>query len=285
MKRGVIMPNATLSLVYFANGPHRRQPRSAGGPGGFTLVQSFPLGNPSGGTFIPPPVQKTLPVGSAVYNFAFMNVSGGYSSASGGAPIGLTTTDNLNLNPNISVFVQNLPIVALAVYVPPGGGPNGLGPSGATIDSFNQTTGSLFDDTFVAVSPDKNGALTTSGNVEGYVDTTSSTETIRALSPTSPTGVDFEQWVLLGPPATFSAGAGLTVDKGVSVSALAFYKTPPPLTECQTLLKNYDALEPKTNVGLLSYYLEKLSACSGPQYTAATDSIKALLEGLRNPPR
>jgi hypothetical protein len=225
------MPPATLSLVYFAGGPHKRQPRVASGPGGFTLARSFPLGDPIGGTFIAPPVQNTLPVGSETYNFSFMNVSGAYSNASGGTPIGLTYTDNLGAPPGAPTpYVQNVPIVALAVYVPPGGGGLGHGPSGATIDSFDETTGNLFDDTFVSVSPDPTGALTTSGNVEGYVDTTSSKETIRALSPTSPTGVEFEHWALLGAPATFTSGAGLTVNMGVSVSALAFYKAPPPLS-------------------------------------------------------
>jgi nitric oxide reductase activation protein len=53
---------------------------------------------------------------------------------------------------------------------------------------------------------------------------------------------------------------------------------------CETLLKNFDAMNPKTNKALLAYYLEKLSACSGPQYTQAVNEIKELLKELQNPP-
>ena len=59
----------------------------------------------------------------------------------------------------------------------------------------------------------------------------------------------------------------------------------PPLSECQTLLKNFNALTPKTNEVLLAYYQEKLSACSGRQYATALEEIKQLLKELQNPPR
>jgi hypothetical protein len=197
------------------------------------------------------------------------------------------------------------------VYVQTSGGGNGPD-FGASIDSFNETTGQLFDDTFVSVSPDPGGPpppLTTSGNVNGYVDTTN-TEAITALSPTSPTGVVLDQWVLLYPQATYRlvggglkgitvvtvypaginvAGAVLTVNGSTSVYALAFYKAPPPtttppLTACQELLKNWDALEPKTDLVLLAYYEEKLSACQGAQYAAAVIEIKALIQELEHQP-
>ncbi|MGA8655671.1 MAG: hypothetical protein WB586_05935, partial [Chthoniobacterales bacterium] len=102
---------------------------------------------------------------------------------------------------------------------PPGG-------SGATIDSFDETTGSLFNDIFVSVAPDPEGVLTTSGNDLGFVDTTNSQEAITAISPTS-SGVIFDQWRILLPPGPV-AGRVLTVGKGVSVISLAFYKAPPP---------------------------------------------------------
>ena len=100
------------------------------------------------------------------------------------------------------VGAQN--IVVLVVYAPAGGGP-GPGGSGATIDSFDTTTGNLFNDTFVTVSPDPSGTLTTSGNVEGFV-ATNNAETITALSPTSPTGVDFIEWVTLLPQSVSNLG-------------------------------------------------------------------------------
>jgi hypothetical protein len=58
------------------------------------------------------------------------------------------------------------------------------------------------------------------------VDTTKRKEAITAISPTS-SGVIFDQWRILLPPGP-DTGRVLTVGKGVSVIALAFYKAPPP---------------------------------------------------------
>jgi hypothetical protein len=151
-----------------------------------------------------------------------MTVSGG-SLAAGGPAVGVTSFGSNN--PPAPVLVGEAPITVLVVYVPPGGPGSGSG-SGATIDAFDETAGVLFNDTFVTVEPDATGALSKSGNVEGYVDTTNSTEAITALSPTSPTGVHFSRWVNLGPPATQQASPVLMVNKGASVMALAFYEAP-----------------------------------------------------------
>jgi hypothetical protein len=275
----------TYDYVYFAGGPGRtRQPRSSTGPGGFTLISSLSGGTlQTGDTFAAGAPPATAIVSGATYSFAFMSVSGG-------TPAGHTTPSGVNsfnsITPPPPVTVGSTPIVVLVVYVPPlGGGPGGGG-SGASIDSFDEATGGLFNDTFVSVSPDPGGLLTRSGNVNGYVDTTNANETITALSPTSPTGVDFDRWVNLYPQATGStiAGAKLTVNKDAWVYALAFYKVPPPLTTCQTELDNWNNLEPKTDVALLLYYREKLSACQGPQYTAAVNEINVILKGLQGPP-
>ena len=234
------MPQVTYNYVYFAAGPHQRQPRLNSGPGGFTLIQSFLAGDPTGGTFSAGPLPQTLPAispGGPTFNFAFVNYSGKSSTVYNSPPL---------------VHVGKDPIDVLVVYVPVGGS-NGPPSYGATIDSFNETTGILFDDTFATVSGDPDGTLSLYANKEGYVDTTSSTETITALSPTSPTDVDFGQWVLLYPPVTYDirfervggvvtevktpvyppgitsdrVKRTLTVDSGTSVSALAFYKAPP----------------------------------------------------------
>jgi hypothetical protein len=230
-------------------------------------------------------------------------------SVSGGTPVGQTMASAVtsfdSAAPPELVTVGDLPIVVLVVYAPTGGGPGGSGGSGAEIDSFNTTTGALFDDDFVTVSPDPAGALTRSGNVDGYVST-ANTETIATTSPTS-SKLDFVSWQLLYPQATTRlevgpkgptvvtidpagisvSGVDLTVNSGTTVYALAFYKAPPappPLTTCQELLANWNALEPKTNQVLLAYYEEKLSACQGPQYAAAVAEIKALLAGLQHTP-
>jgi hypothetical protein len=303
--------SVTYDYVYFAGGSgHTRQPRSTTGPGGFTLIYSQSGGTlqtgdifsassqpgtlTEGGSTMPPTPAKT-------YTFAFTNVSGG-------TPVGQTTPSSVtsfsSSESTPQVTVGSDPIVVLVVYVPTGEGGGGGG-SGASIDSFDEATGQLFDDTFVTVSPDPGGPpppLTTSGNVDGYVST-ANTETITALTPTSPTGVDFDQWVLLYPQAGSRfeegpkgpivvtvfpqginvSGTNLTVDSGTSVYALAFYKAPPPPpppTACEELLANWNALEPKTNKVLLEYYEAKLSACHGPQYTAAVNEIKAILQSL-----
>jgi hypothetical protein len=213
----------TYSYVYFAAaGPHQRRPvRNPGGPGGFQL-----LSQRSGGTLqtgdqfqLGVPLPPTQLVNGTAYNFAFVNVSGGTPS---GAQVSFDSTD-----PPPYVTVASLPIDVLVVYVPAGGSPgDGTGGSGATIDSFDETTGSLFNDIFVSVAPDLDGVLTASGNDLGFVDTTSSQEAITAISPTS-SGVIFEQWHDLLPPGPV-AGPVLAVGKDVSVIALAFYKAPPP---------------------------------------------------------
>ncbi len=289
------MPQATYNYVYFAAGPHQRQPRVNSGPGGFTQIQSGSYGGYSpGDLFTPPPVpQPYTPEGpdGPAYQFAFANY------------LGVTATDPNSL-PTVTVGTD--PINVLAVYVPIGGDTVGPPEYGATIDSFDEVTQALFDDTFVTVSPaTPEGPLSNAYvNEFGYVDTTDSTEAITALSPTSPTGVDFDYWLLLYPQVSFRIervggvfetipvypagitvdGAILTVDSGTSVSALAFYKAPPvtPPTTCEELLRNFDALEPKTNIVLLEYYREKLSQCHGPQYTAAVNEINGLLGELKN---
>jgi hypothetical protein len=213
----------TYSYVYFAAaGPHERRPvRTPGGPGGFE-----PISQKSGGTLqtgdqfqIGVPLPPTQLVNGVTFNFAFVNVSGGTPS---GAQVSFDSA-----NPPPYVTVASSPINVLVLYVPPPGR-DGNGPpggSGATIDSFDETTGGLFNDIFVSVAPDPGGALTTSGNNLGYVDTTNSQEAITAISPTS-SGVIFDQWRILLPPSPV-AGHVLTVGKGVSVIALAFYKAPP----------------------------------------------------------
>jgi hypothetical protein len=217
----------TYSYVSFGpSGPHERRPvRTPSGPGGFSLIQQK-----SGGTLqtgdqflIGVPLPATEIVDGVTLNFAFVNVSGGTPSGS------LVSFDNLNPPPYVTV--ESAPINVLVLYVRTGGGSGGG--SGATIDSFDETTGGLFNDIFVSVAPDPSGTLTASGNNMGFVDTSNSQEAITAISPTS-SGVVFDQWRILAPPAP-DAGDVLTVGKGMSVLALAFYKAPPPPSAQQQL--------------------------------------------------
>jgi hypothetical protein len=223
------MPTLTTQYVYFgASGSHTRQPRATTSYGGFTPIPGL---NPSGTAtlatatpFQAGPAEPTLTVGALDLAFAFTSVTGctegGLVSYVAGTP------------PPVGTVGTN-PILVLYVYLPVGGGPGGT--SGAVIDAFNETSGTLVDNDFVTVSPDPGGTLTTEANVDGWVDTTDSGSTITADHPTIgpylslPTTAVFDQWVDLAtasPPAGLISGASLTPGKGVTVYALAFYKNP-----------------------------------------------------------
>lgn len=218
------MPAVTYNYVAFLGGPHQRQPTRAG-PGGFTVLQSNSGGSPTSGTFAAPSPPKTISIGAPpdqeTFDFSFMTVSGG-SLTLGDPPVGLTSFDTSNPPP--PTFIGNTPINVVVVYVATGGGGTRNG-TGATIDEFDQTTGQLINDTFVTVTPDPDGTLTASGNVEGFVATMNAEEIV-ALPTTSPTGVKFVNWVKLGPPAVVSASPTLAVGGAQSVLALAFYQAP-----------------------------------------------------------
>jgi hypothetical protein len=163
--------------------------------------------------------------GSQTFEFAYVSVSGctegGLVSFVAGTPPPVGT-------------VGTIPILVLVVYVPVGG-PGGNGDSGAVIDAFNVTTGSLVDNDFVAVTPDPGGTLTGEANVDGWVDTETSGYTITADHPNIgpymalPTNAVFDQWVDLtnpSPPGSLISGANLTPAQGATVYALAFYSNP-----------------------------------------------------------
>ncbi|WP_263378560.1 hypothetical protein [Granulicella paludicola] len=215
------MPKLTYDYVFFASGPHTRQPRSSSG--GFESLQTLSGGTLSAGDTFQAGVQPaTFTAGTSQYDFSFVNVSGGTQG-------GESSTKNTIPPPSVTVGTADISV--LVVYVPVGGG--GLeGGSGATIDQFNETTGALINDTFVKVAPDNPaGSATTEANVDGYVNTTSTAETITAITPTS-SGAIFDKWVTLLPAAS-STSANLAVGKGVSMSALAFYKSPPAPSAAQ----------------------------------------------------
>ena len=256
------MPSLTYNYVYFQGGPHTRQPRSVTGYGGFQ-----PIGNLSGaaGTlqsqtpFSPPSgsLPLTTTVGTTIYHFAFVNVSGGTE--------GGQTSFNAGTPPQVTVGTA--PIVVLVVYLPSGsiGGP---GTSGASIDAFDESTGSLVDDTFVSVTP--NAALTSGGNVDGWVPTTN-TETITADAVITPTQADFDKWVNLGTGQASSAAA-FSAQAEQSYDILAFYKAPPVvappvLTSCQELVQSIQKLVaigipgPRFTVAEWDKVLQQLRMC------------------------
>jgi hypothetical protein len=250
--KGFVMPTFTTQYVYFdASGSHTRQPRSITSYGGFTPIPTL---NPGASGSLAAP--STLTTGAAPatvsagpgveLKFAFTNLSG----CVGGPQTAYSPTTAL------TGTVGADPILVLYVYVPVGGG-NGNGQTGAVIDAFDATTGSLVDNDFVTVSPDPGGKLTTEANVDGWVPTTDSAYIITADHPnigayqSLPTTALFDRWVDLtdpAPPASLVSGANLTPAKGASVYALAFYKdpvaTPPPVNPCQAILDELNSMSP-----------------------------------------
>jgi hypothetical protein len=283
-KGGFAMPTITYQYVYFASGPHVRQPiRSPGGPGGFDLIQTLSGGTLSSGDSFGASAQpSSMTVGSNTYPFSFMNVSGG----TGGG----VTSFSANAPPS-AVAVGSANIVVLVVYAPVGGG----GTPGATIDSFDDTIGALINDTFVTVAPDPGGALKKSGNVDGFV-ASSNAETISALSPTTPTKVDFEHWLTL--PNTLGNSPNLFVAQNSSPLALAFYKSPPPppppppLDACHELLEALIEISqhgdtPKLTVAMFNAIKTQLENCVKTKKLTqqqVTQSINAYLGDLNPPP-
>jgi hypothetical protein len=220
------MPTLTIQYVSFgAGGTHTRQPRAVSSYGGFTPIPGL---NPGGtatlmpGTSYQPGYPPDLSSMSLAY--AFTNVSGCVE--------GPRTSYVATMLPPMGTVGSN-PIVVNYVYVPTGG--VGNGDSGAVIDAFDATINSLVDNTFVTVSPDPGGTLTTEANVDGWVDTESSGYTVVADHPnigpysTWSTLPLFDRWVELTNPSPLSSlisGANLTPGQGVTVYALAFYHDP-----------------------------------------------------------
>jgi hypothetical protein len=281
----------TYNYVYFGYGPHTRQPRTLGANGGFTSIATQSGGQQStGNTFQPGQLPSTEMVGNATYNFAFVNISGG-SAMANGPPVGVSST-NPAQPPSVVVGTQN--ITVLAVYVPVGGGGGGNG-SGATIDSFDETTGSLFNDTFVSVAPDA-GGVTTGANVNGFVDTTNTGETITALSPTQPTGVNFSKWVQLASQTAMVNGNAMAVGKGVNTIALAFYDAPPPqmVSACQQELDGLNQIAMDRGPLLLTIQYNKIKAdlqkcvmqhqLTQAEVNAAENAYQAMLNNRNHPP-
>lgn len=284
------MPTCSVNYVYFQGGKsHMRRPRTDSAYGGLTpigdLSGSFALGtgpfSPPAGWLSPSLTLPTTP--STILDLAFVNVAGG---TGGGATWYAGSTAPLPV-----ITVGSAAVTVMIVYVPVSGPGGGGTDKGASIDAYDETLGRLVDDLFVTAVPD-NGQ-TASGNTYGWVDTTVGNETITAYPVISPSGSDpdqasgtFERWVNLQQPQTpLGTGDAFTADQNQNYYALAFYKAPPPLTTCQLLLSNWNALEPKTNEVLLAYYEENLSACQGPQYAAAVAEIKVLLKELGDEPK
>ncbi len=256
------MPTFTTSYVYFgSSGQHTRQPRTITSYGGFTPIPGLNPG-PSGtlvtGTsYTPGNANPTETVGTATLDFAFVNVSGCVEG-----PLNSFVATAMPTG-----TVGSSPIAVLYVYLPTGG--PSIGGSGAVIDAFNESTGSLVDNDFVTVSPDPGGALTSEANEEGWADTSSSGYTITADHPhigaygTWPTTPLFDQWVDLAdpaPPSSLISGANLTPGKGVTVYALAFYKNPMKSMRSKEYFKE---IENKIPLDLVKFVLE--GGGKGPQ--------------------
>jgi hypothetical protein len=221
------MPSLTYAYVYFANGPNTtRAARHAGGGGGFTPIPGVSGGSAGAvgaGPYSPPGStleQNQTDSNGGTYKLAFVTLLGGVD--------GPQTSLNPISDPP-STTVGSDPIVVLLVYFPSGGTGTGNGTPGASIDAFDETSGNLIDDSFVKVAPDdKEGSLTNLANLDGWVDTSSSTEQITAISNITPSDTHFDYWVDLenpqSPPPGEIRGHVFTATEGATYYALAFYR-------------------------------------------------------------
>ncbi|MGD0357045.1 MAG: hypothetical protein ABSA73_05490 [Terracidiphilus sp.] len=222
----------TLTYFYYQPGSGgTRQPRT--GTSGHFVTLAGPT--VVGGVLTPGatiPVQTSFPstwtTPPSQYALAFVSINGG---AEGGISVFPDSHGTLPLT--VDVILPNTPkpqIIVDVYYFPVGGGgpcPAGeVCGSGAAIDEFGETQGTLLNDTFVSVfTPPTLGpniGLTNTGNVDGSVATTNNAVRIDA-DATTPTGGNFDRWVS-GPGGSIgSPAADLNVGKGVDDYALAFY--------------------------------------------------------------
>jgi hypothetical protein len=241
-----VRPCAAASVaeysVYYKppTGSATRQPRT-GTAGQLVTVPGSQLTlNPNITTdtvSVPTNPNPNIVIGSTTYVLAYVNISGG---AGGG----------ITVFPGANVFGVTVPvpspaqnIVVESVYFPTGGGggscpKNTVCSTGADIDEFSETSGTLIDDTFVNVftpptSTAANTSLTTTANVTGTVATTDASVRINALNPpvpyqNNPTGGTFDKWAT-GPGGTIgSTPQDLVVNKQTDDYALALYRSACP---------------------------------------------------------
>jgi hypothetical protein len=228
----------TLTIWYYQTGMYgsTRQPRTG------TSGHFVKLAGPTtvGGALVPGatvPVQTVMPFSwnplqAPGYTLAFVNITGG---AEGGISVFPDSSGHLPLTVNVALPNTPNPKIAVNVYYFLGSGGGGGCPghgnclASATIDEFSDTQGMLLDDAFVsaffppATTPDS--GLTTSGNVNGSVDTTKNAVRINA-DPTTPSGGSFDRWVSV-PVGTISAN-DLNVDREKNVIAIVLYHSSCP---------------------------------------------------------
>ncbi len=224
--------------VYFGveTGGYTRQSRNPSSVGGFLPLNSNK--NDPGTYFLQPGKTYHLPSllypdqqitqGGQKYDFSFINISG---LTTGGA-----TSFNIAVPPSGKVSNDpNAVLQVLVVYVPEGG-PGPGGEPGAVVDAFDETAGTLFNNFFVSVSPDSNSTRYNTANIYGYVDTEKEGATITATNAfnsvdpasISPQYVQFEKWHLLTGSGASASGNALSIGKGQTEYALAFYNSPDP---------------------------------------------------------
>lgn len=222
------MPLLTIKYLQYVTGPGRsRQPR-------MPMPGAYPPGLGTIPCYIQQPPNTLTPVTAFTapypidpaglpcipgYKFAFQSVTGLEEG-------GLISTDILS---PCAGTVGTEDVVVLNVYVPAGGGTGPAGENGAVIDAFNVETGNFCDDDFVTVVPDSGGALTTSGNVLGWVNSQGGNLTVTAYSYISPSNKYFQRWEIV--PGTGNAtdsvsGSALMVGQNTNPFAFAFYTGP-----------------------------------------------------------
>ncbi len=218
------MAQATIKYFQYVIGQGRsRQPRSpipGAYPPGLGPVLCYAQQPPN--TYVPGTAfTAPYPIPPAGL-YCISNYMFGFQSVTGLVEGGQISS---NILAPCSGTVGAADIIVTNVYVPSGGtGPQGE--NGAIIDAFNAETGEFCDDTFVTVSPDETGNLTTSGNVLGWVNSEANNETIIAFGHITPSNVYFQKWEIVegtGDGTDSASGSSLTVGINTNPYAFAFY--------------------------------------------------------------
>lgn len=140
--------------------------------------------------------------------FAFWSVIG---AAEGAA---------VSVDPQLSIHVSDVPMVAVAVYLP--GRSGRPGPSALYVDAFDVDQGRFFDDDFVTIA--FNAALSANANETGEVPTTLAEEV--DAEPTIE-DVPFLKWLPLLTPTASTRSDDLDTAARTTGIAFALYQTSP----------------------------------------------------------
>ena len=225
---------ATTHYIHYSSvtdalsGSHTRYPHRTGPDSSLTPVRTSFLETNTGTADISgsiPPTFSTLT--GQTYALVSLTVNGNAYNYSAGGPA-LPATVAVPSTTDIYVVAFYAPVCST-----PGGCSGGAPTPGVTIDEFDEVSGRLYNDLFVAVNP---ASLSTQANDDGWVPTQDGAATITAQSTIAgkdpSTGaaqnLSFDHWQLFIATAGVTAhDAVLSAPQGSTANALALYRACP----------------------------------------------------------